>query len=145
MRYAVMSLMAMLVIAADAPKNELEGRWDLVRVEHGGQVTPAWRSYYKHIYFDCKEYEYGSDANPSIRGRFDLGTYRLDPDRNPKELDFIAKHPGPGENTRKGIYELDGDTLRFALAEPGRPRPTKFTPELTIEVWKRGRLNPHGQ
>jgi uncharacterized protein (TIGR03067 family) len=115
-------------------------------VEQDGQVTPAWKFFYKHIVFDCKEYEYMPDAGVSNRGPFDLGTYKIVPDRNPKELDFIAsKIPVPGEDTRKGIYELDGDTLRFALAKPGQPRPTKFGPELRIEVWKRGHSNTSGQ
>jgi uncharacterized protein (TIGR03067 family) len=146
MQYATMALVAMLLVTTDASSNELEGRWDLVHVEHDGQVTPAREFFYRGIFFDCRGYEYmPGGGGVSNRGRFDLGTYRFDPDQDPKELDFIARYPGRGEDTRKGIYELDGDTLRFALAEPGQPRPTKFAPGLRLEVWKRPRFDNRGQ
>jgi uncharacterized protein (TIGR03067 family) len=142
----MMALVAVLSVASNASGSELEGRWDLVQVEHDGQVTPGWKSFYQHIYFDCHEYEYSSGGpGGSNRGPFDFGTYRLDPDQDPKELDLIGTKAVRGENIRKGIYELDGDTLRFASAEPGQPRPAKFSPELRIEVWRRPRFDNRGR
>src|SRR4051812_6186279 len=108
MRCSVLALVAVLSVVAGASGSEIEGRWDLVRVEHDGQVSPAWKFFYKHILFRCSEYEYVPDEGVSNRGPFDLGTYKLDPDQDPKELDFFARNPGRGENLRKGIYELDG-------------------------------------
>ena len=35
---------------------------------------------------------------------------------------------GPGEEVIvKGIYELNGETLKICFAAPGKPRPTDFT------------------
>ncbi len=147
MRCSAIALVAVLSVAAGASGSELEGSWDLVRVERDGQVTPAWQSYHKGIYFTCREYEYLAGPAVSNRAPFDLDTYRLDPDQDPKQVDLFAKHPHPGrgENIRRGIYELDGDTLRIALAEPGQPRPTNFSPESKVEVWKRPHFDHRGQ
>jgi uncharacterized protein (TIGR03067 family) len=55
------------------------------------------------------------------------GTFKLDPTKRPKALDFTSNQ-GPGKGkTFKGIYELRGDTLKFCLAgSPDQDRPTKF-------------------
>jgi uncharacterized protein (TIGR03067 family) len=146
MKTLTMALPVLLSIVTAACGGELEGQWDLVQVEQDGQVTHAWKFFYRRIFFDCHEYEYlPGGGGFSNRGLSDLGRYRLDPDQDPKELDFIARNPVRGENIRKGIYELDGDTLRFALAEPGQPRPTKFTPGLRVEIWRRPRFDNQGQ
>src|SRR5262249_32284382 len=138
MRCSAIALMAVLSVAAGTSGSELEGAWGLVRVEGDGQGSPAWPAYHKGSYFTCCEYEYITGPGGSNRPPFDLGTYRLDPDQDPKQVDLFAKHPheGPGENIRRGVYELDGDTLRIALAEPGQPRPTNFSPGSAVEVWK---------
>jgi hypothetical protein len=40
-----------------------------------------------------------------------------------------------------GIYELDGDTVKFCFGGPGKERPTEFTTKegsmRTLSVWKR--------
>src|SRR4051794_34372332 len=109
MRCSVMALLAVLSFAAGASGGELEGRWDLVRVEND-EVSPTWIAYHKFIYFTCDHYDYIPEMGAvSQRWPFDVGTYKLDPDQDPKELDFIARTPVRGESIRKGIYELDGD------------------------------------
>jgi len=43
--------------------------------------------------------------------------------------------------TQLGIYELDGDKVKFCFAAPGKDRPTEFTADAgslqTLSVWKR--------
>jgi RNA polymerase sigma factor (sigma-70 family) len=52
--------------------------------------------------------------------------YRLDPSQSPPSIDiFSHTHNGPG-GTGRGIYELDGDDLTIAYAEPRAARATKF-------------------
>lgn len=143
MRY--MAVLTMLLGAADAPESEIKGRWDLVQVEEAGQVTPGSKVFFKHITFTSCDFEYNADIGSSNRGPFTLGTYRLDAKQNPKHLDFTAKYPVSGDRVQRGIYEINGGTLRFTMAKPGQPRPTEFTPALTIEVWKRARPDAQGK
>ncbi len=53
--------------------------------------------------------------------------YKLDPSAKPKTLDVIVNLPG-GEETRPGIYKLEGDTLTYCAKKPAGPdeRPTEF-------------------
>jgi uncharacterized protein (TIGR03067 family) len=57
---------------------------------------------------------------PFEKGREEKGGYRLDPTKNPKQIDLI--------DSARGIYELDGDTLKLCWDQRGKDngRPTKF-------------------
>jgi uncharacterized protein (TIGR03067 family) len=58
--------------------------------------------------------------------REQLGTYKLNPSKNPKAIDFM---PGEGpmkDKPHPGIYELTGDTLRICYVHPEKQRPTAF-------------------
>jgi uncharacterized protein (TIGR03067 family) len=48
--------------------------------------------------------------------------FTLDPGKTPKEIDFSAD-----TESGKGIYALEGDTLKLCLAPPGVPRPDGFS------------------
>ncbi len=55
------------------------------------------------------------------------GHIKLDPTKKPKQIDIIS---GAGPNrgkTLQGIYELEGDTFRYCVAQPGKSRPTEFS------------------
>jgi uncharacterized protein (TIGR03067 family) len=55
------------------------------------------------------------------------GVFKIDPTRKPKEIDILDESGAKNEKTKLGIYELDGDTYRYCLAQAGKPRPTEFT------------------
>ena len=68
---------------------------------------------------------------------------RIDPSRTPKTIDYdMTEGPTKGK-THLGIYELEGDTVRFCFAAPGVDRPNDFTAKegsgRTLSVWKRER------
>jgi uncharacterized protein (TIGR03067 family) len=65
----------------------------------------------------------------------------IDPSKSPKAIDYLML-AGPSKGEKQlGIYEIDGDTLRFCFASPGKMRPTEFTAKKgsgnTLSTWKR--------
>jgi uncharacterized protein (TIGR03067 family) len=65
----------------------------------------------------------------------------IDPTKKPKAIDYeMTEGPTKGK-THLGIYELDGDTVKFCFAAPGKDRPADFTSkegsERTLSVWKK--------
>jgi uncharacterized protein (TIGR03067 family) len=61
-----------------------------------------------------------------------MGTFRIDPDQNPKTMDMLVQE-GPEKHRWKTalcIYEVNGNTLRWCPSEPGRrDRLEDFPPE----------------
>jgi hypothetical protein len=53
------------------------------------------------------------------------GTFKLDPAREPKEIDIIRADDHKG---MRGIYRLEGGRLTVCMGEPDDPRPTAFAP-----------------
>jgi uncharacterized protein (TIGR03067 family) len=70
------------------------------------------------------------------------GTFKLQPDKNPAQIDIhIESGPDKGK-LQLGIYKLAGDTLTFAIAPAGnKTRPGSFSTQLeskyNIQVFKR--------
>ena len=54
------------------------------------------------------------------------GTYRLDPTRDPKTIDWNDTIGEDAGKTLLAIYSLEGDRLVFCAAYPGQERPTEF-------------------
>jgi uncharacterized protein (TIGR03067 family) len=49
---------------------------------------------------------------------------KIDSTKSPKEGDFTYLFGSNKDNVSLAIYELDGDTLRLCIAEPGESRPS---------------------
>lgn len=67
--------------------------------------------------------------------------YKIDPGKQPKQIDLVGTE---GENigkTAQGIYLLEGDTLKVCYTMPGAERPKDFESKAgsaaTLVVWKR--------
>ena len=85
-----------------------------------------------------------SDGETTVRmagQRFMRAKYTLDPSQTPKTIDYILTDGPDLGKTQRGIYELDGDTVKFCFVPPGADRPTDFTTKegsvRTLTVWKR--------
>jgi uncharacterized protein (TIGR03067 family) len=48
------------------------------------------------------------------------------PDKTPKEIDATYTNGPEKGKTVKGIYEIDGDTIKYCYAPPGKDRPRAF-------------------
>jgi RNA polymerase sigma factor (sigma-70 family) len=116
----------------------LEGDWAMVSGEIGGQAMPE--EFVKSGTRMCK----GNETTVKINGNvFMKATFTVDPSKKPKTIDYtMTEGPSKGKS-QLGIYETDGDTVRFCFAAPGKDRPTGFTTktgdECTLSVWKKAK------
>jgi uncharacterized protein (TIGR03067 family) len=125
--------------AQEANKKEmsqLEGEWSMVSGEANGQVMP------KETVKSGKRAAKDGETTITIGGQvYFKAKFSIDPTKKPKAIDYsMTEGPTKGK-TRLGIYELDGDTVKFCFAAPGQDRPTEFTAkegsQCTLSVWKR--------
>jgi uncharacterized protein (TIGR03067 family) len=129
-RFAAMLLVltAGLVFGAgdskdDAKKDldQMQGTWRRTSAQMNGQSLPE--EALKNTTLTIKGDEYTLEEKG---GETRKGTFKLDPSKSPKQIDLMpAEGPNKGK-TLPGIYELDGDTLRYCINLQGKDRPTEF-------------------
>jgi uncharacterized protein (TIGR03067 family) len=125
--------------AEDAVKKEtalLEGAWSMVSGEADGQAMPA------ELVKTGKRIAADGETTISIGGQvYFKAKFSADPAKKPKAIDYTMTEGPTKGKTQLGIYELDGDTVKFCFAAPGKDRPTEFTApagsQRTLSVWKR--------
>jgi uncharacterized protein (TIGR03067 family) len=63
-------------------------------------------------------------------------TWKINPDKKPKELDVTGENSVGKVVTGQAIYEIEGDTLRVAVSEdaPEGKRPTAFDAKRIIVI-----------
>jgi uncharacterized protein (TIGR03067 family) len=138
------SVMVVLVLvtvggAEDATKKEmtrLEGEWSMVSGEANGQAMP------KEMVKSGKRVAKDGKTTITMGGRvYFKADFTIDPTQKPKAIDYAMTEGPTKGKTHLGIYELDGDTVKFCFAAPGKTRPTDFTAkegsQRTLSVWKR--------
>jgi uncharacterized protein (TIGR03067 family) len=55
--------------------------------------------------------------------------YKVDPKKDPPEIDFVPSPTSPGTPVRYGIYRIDGDTLTLCVTDgDNTTRPAAFEP-----------------
>jgi uncharacterized protein (TIGR03067 family) len=122
-----------LLVGADAKedlkkeKEMLKGTWSVTAFEvPKGQKEPSEKEL-KGMKLIATEDKlraiFGDEDNPA--------SYKLDPSKKPREIDIMLD----GGKTLKGIYSLDGDTLKICVAEKGdRPKEFKADAETKAAV-----------
>ncbi len=109
---------------ADAVEKEmakLEGTWQLISAETDGEKLPDERAKQIRVVISKGKHTVYLNDKAIVEGV----AFRIDPTRTPKEVEDTLKD---GQKIR-GIYELDGDTLRSCVAGVGKERPTRFSGE----------------
>jgi len=106
---------------SDTGPKALQGKWNVTAGEQGGERLGAT---------DLKDATVTIDGNRlRVRksGRDEEMTFTVKEGGNKGDIDFtITKGPDKGK-TSKGIYSLEGETLRITIAAPGEERPKEFT------------------
>jgi uncharacterized protein (TIGR03067 family) len=97
-------------------KDTLQGTWSMVSGIQDGKPMPE--DVIKRIQFVVS----GDKMTQMMGEQKYEHTYKLNPDKSPKEIDVEF---GDGK-VGKGIYELKGDTFKVAHGRPDSPRPKDF-------------------
>ncbi|HEV3386733.1 MAG TPA: TIGR03067 domain-containing protein [Gemmata sp.] len=127
------------ISAQDDGKKEmmlLEGEWSMVSGEASGNSLP------KETVATGKRVAKDGETTITLGGQvYFKAKFSIDPTKKPKTIDYTMTEGPTKGKTHLGIYELDGDTVRFCFAAPGKDRPTEFSAkegsERTLSVWKR--------
>ena len=104
--------------AVKAEQKKLEGTWVLTGVEIKGTTTAAPDV--------GTGFVFGADGSlvAKEKGRPDKkGTFRVDPGKKPREIDFVEAEKGKEADAKlmMAIYELDGNALRLGVPVGGDP------------------------
>ena len=96
-------------------QEKIQGSWALVSGEYNGK--PLSDEVIQHVQLIFA----GQKLTTKNKDRQTEATFTLNPNRAPKEIDVDMEG-----NVGKGIYQLDGDTLKIAHGEVGGARPREF-------------------
>ena len=115
---------------------QLQGEWSMASGIRGGQALP--NEMLKNSRRVCK----ADETTVVIGGQLLMkARFTLDASKKPKTIDYQITDGTNAGKTQLGIYELDGDTVKFCFAAPGKDRPTDFSSKAgdggTLSVWNR--------
>jgi len=141
-RFVLVIALLVLVRAAgaeEAGRKELallEGEWSMVSGEANGLSMP------KETVQTGRRVAKDGQTTITLGGRvYFKAKFNIDPTKKPKTIDYAMTEGPTKGKTHLGIYELEGDTVKFCFAAPGKDRPTEFTAkegsQRTLSVWKR--------
>lgn len=117
-------------ITADAPISDaakrdvafLEGEWMMLAGQRDGQVAP------RIIMRGASRSARGNVSTVIMQGRIYMkSSYTLDPSKSPKWIDYDVLDGELRGQKQQGIYEIEGNMVKFCFATPGQPRPTDFS------------------
>jgi uncharacterized protein (TIGR03067 family) len=144
MRIILAAMIVGLPLAAgaapdDAVKKDLaqmQGEWSMVSFEIDGKPSPP--EDVKKGKRTCQ----GNETTLTSEGQLVIkAKFTLDPAKKPKAIDYMSLEGAWNGMALLGIYELEGDTLKFCVAEPGVDRPKEFSAKQgsrqILVVWKR--------
>ena len=102
---------------------KLQGTWKQIAYQRDGVTEPldeqGWQP--RVIFTGDRFVVTLADGSIPIKG-----TYKLDPTRDPKTIDWNDTIGEDAGKTLLAIYSLEGDRLVFCAAYPGQERPTEF-------------------
>lgn len=126
-------------VTPDAPKTEIasfDGEWSMVSGERDGQPIPA--DFAKQAKRVCKNGETTVSFGDRV---FMKAKFTIDPSRKPKTIAYKILEGPNKDKIVLGIYELNGDALKFCFSGPDEKRPTEFQSKegsgWTTSEWKR--------
>jgi uncharacterized protein (TIGR03067 family) len=122
--------------APSGPATEFEGEWSLVSaIMDGKAMDPSAVQWVKRV---TQGNQTTVMAGPQTMLKVE---FACDASASPKTIDYRNLAGANKGKTQYGIYEFDGDVLKFCVAAPGAPRPAQFQSGpgdgRTLTVWKK--------
>ena len=117
-------------VRSDAVREDvrlLQGVWKQIAYERDGVTEPPDEQGWEPMTTFLGDTFVVTLADGSIPIQ---GTYKLDPTREPKTVDWTDTIGEDAGKTLLAIYSLEGDRLVFCAAYPGQERPTEFRTRL---------------
>src|SRR5262245_30654267 len=98
----------------------LQGSWKVISIEEEGGKLPDAEIKLMTVKI------MGDKITVSDKKTVVTVSFKLDPAKTPKAIDFkILDGPEKGKS-ELGIYTIKGDTAKFCMNGPGKERPTEF-------------------
>ena len=118
------------------PVTEMEGEWTLVSATMDGK--PMDQSLVQWVKRASQGNQSTVTAGPQVMLKVE---FTCDLSQSPKAIDYLNLAGSNKGKTQLGIYERDGDVLKYCIAPPGGARPAEFESVpgdgRTLTVWKR--------
>ena len=143
MKPQALLVLVALCIAADKPKVDakkelasLQGTWVMAELEVNGVAVPAKKLEGTTLVIKGDKY------TVKVKDTAHETTIKIDPTKDPKAIDTLFPNGAELPKLSKGVYELDGDTLKICRHQtPGEDRPTQIgswpNTNLFVVTWKR--------
>jgi uncharacterized protein (TIGR03067 family) len=108
--------------AAKADQRSLQGTWKVLAGNDSGKTLPPPRvKGAKMVVTGNAMKVYERDTQREM-------TFALEAAREPKTIDLTLSAGTDKGQLSRGIYALEGDTLKICFAPPGKARPVSFLP-----------------
>ena len=102
-------------------EEKLQGTWNIAAMERMGMEATDEKIKDAKLVFTA------GNLRVHMNGEVMDLTYKLDPGKKPKQINFTEIGQGGKEQVHQGIYQFDGDTIKICFSHAGNPRPTEFT------------------
>lgn len=121
---------------APAEAKKLQGHWTMVALQIDGKAVDEARLQGTTLEIRRDKYIVWTGKKPREM------RFTLDPTKDPQEIDLFLPEPSGTDEVHRGIYRLDGDTLRLCKAQAAeKPRPSAFKTApgsgVFMVTWKR--------
>jgi uncharacterized protein (TIGR03067 family) len=105
-------------------QNSLKGTWQVLAAQRNARIASDMQDH--QLTFSGNRFDIRSQG-----GVLYQGTFQVDASKKPATIDFRHTAGKAKGQTWRGIYELDGDTLKICdnAADVSKPRPSAFVSE----------------
>ena len=121
---------------SSSPATEIEGEWNLVSAVMDG--TPMDESMVSWVKRMTQGNQSTVTAGPQVMLKVE---FICDTSKSPRTIDYVNLAGANKGKAQAGIYDFEGELLKFCVAAPGAARPKKFESAKgdgrALTVWKR--------